>query len=102
VDTGFNGDGFMAAIDAPSLGVPSIGIRSQAEVAGGVSQQVDEARATMRWMDQERRIELLLGLAATTLRPADDPVALIGTRLMSPHRLTIDFAEAIVEIATFD
>lgn len=98
VDTGFNGELFMAAVDAGALGLPSTGVRSSAEVAGGERQHVEEAIAIIPWMGREHRIEVLLGLAPQQPKRADDPIALIGTRLLEPHLLMIDYAFGTVEI----
>lgn len=98
VDTGFNGELFMAAVDARRLGLPSTGVRSSVEVAGGVRQQVEEAIAVILWMGREQRVEVLLGIPTPAPRPADDPIALVGARLLSPHILMIDYAAGTVEI----
>lgn len=98
VDTGFNGQLFLAADDAGALGMPSTGLRSSAEVAGGVRQQVDEAIAVIMWMGRERRVEVLLDLDRQQPKRADDPIAPVGTRLLSSPMLLIDFTAGTVEI----
>ena len=98
VDTGFNGELFMAAGDARLLRLMLTGARSSVEVAGGVRQHVEEAIAVILWMGRERRVEVLLGTSTQTPRLADDPIALVGARLLTPHILMIDYAAGTVEI----
>ena len=98
VDTGFNGELLMSARDAAAHGFSSIGVLSAAEVAGGVIQQVAEARATIRWLDEVRRVELLITQTHSLPRSGDEPVVLIGTKLLAPHLLFIDFATGTVDI----
>ena len=57
-----------------------------------------EARATIMWLDRERRVRVLVSDDWRTV--GDAPVGLLGTDLLAPHLLLVDFAEGAVEIET--
>jgi predicted aspartyl protease len=97
VDTGFNGDLFMSAADALQFGWRGSGIRSAVKLADA-EREIEEAEASILWMGKPRDVELLLSHAEPRPSAADEPIALIGTRLMTPHLLLIDFQAATVEI----
>jgi predicted aspartyl protease len=98
VDTGFNGDLHMTALVARRLGFGSSGLIVDAEVAGGVLQKVEVGSATIPWLGRSRSVELLLAGEPSRPQAPDDPVALVGTRLLTPHVLLIDFLRSTVEL----
>jgi predicted aspartyl protease len=101
VDTGFNGDLFMSAADAKLLGWQGSGLRSVVKLADA-NREIEEAQAVIIWMGRARKVELLLSHADPSPSATDEPIALIGTRLMTPHLLLIDFQAATVEIEEQD
>jgi predicted aspartyl protease len=101
VDTGFNGDLFMSAVDARLTGFVGIGLKTKAKFADS-TRLVEETSAVIVWMGRTREVELLISHADPLPSAADEPIALIGTRLMTPHLLLIDFQAATVEIEEQD
>ena len=100
VDTGFNGDLMVSRDAARLLGVDPISTEAEIELGDGRTGRVNEARATITWLEQQRRIRVLVAddWAAT----GDAPVGLLGTDLLAPHLLLIDFTAGTVEIETQD
>ena len=98
VDTGFNGDLMTSREGARLLGVePDIDV-TEVELGDGRTVKVNEGRATIIWLEQARRVRVLV---SDDWNPAGDaPVGLLGTQLLVPHLLLIDFAEGTVEIET--
>jgi len=83
---------------ATLLGVDPKFDETEVELADGRKAWVYETRATIMWLDQERRVRVLVSDEWTTI--GDAPVALLGTDLLLPHLLRIDFAKGTVEIET--
>ena len=56
------------------------------------------------WLGQLRRVEVLAAVTTGTRqhRPPDDPIALVGTKLLSPHLLLMDLAKRSIEIEAQD
>ena len=100
VDTGFNGDLMMTRDAATLLGVDPSDDETEVQLGDGRTAQVCESRITITWLDQERRVRVLVSDEWTTI--GDAPVALLGTDLLLPHLLRIDFAKGTVEIETQD
>jgi hypothetical protein len=59
VDTGFNGDLFMSAVDARLTGFVGIGLKARVKFADS-TRLVEETAATILWMGRAREVELLL------------------------------------------
>jgi predicted aspartyl protease len=98
VDTGFNGGLFIAAADAAALGVPLNDIKVKDKLAGGVQQSVVRTKWSINWFGEQRTVDVLVSLEpGHTLRP-DEPVALLGTALLRPNLLLIDYDDRAVEI----
>jgi hypothetical protein len=70
----------------------------RARSAGDVAQKLHEGSGHLNWLSKERRIELMVGPASTNRRMDDDPIALIGTKLLTSHLLFIDFGTLTLEI----
>lgn len=100
VDTGFNGELIMAEPDARVLGFAVSTKIASATLAGGQVQRLFEGTGSIHWMGAVRRVELFVSPAVPARRMDDDPIAIIGTRLLTPHLLLIDFASRSVEIET--
>ena len=69
-------------------------------VAGDLVQSTLEGSGSIRWLDETRRVEVHVSTAVLDRRMDDDPIVMIGTRLLTPHLLLIDFAQGTVEIET--
>ena len=98
IDTGFNGEMMLAEFDARRLGFTIATKAANVTVAGDVVQRVMEGSGTIHWFGEARRVELYVSTATPSKRMDDGPVALIGTRLLIPHLLLVDFARGTVEI----
>ena len=98
IDTGFNGELLMGMGDAALLGVGQRTQGDSVELGHGVSVAVEVGRLRIVWLDAEREVTVLI---TDRLQPvANGPVALVGTALLTPHLLLIDFAQGTVEIET--
>ena len=100
VDTGFNGDLLVSRDAARRLGVDPISSEAAIELGDGRTVRVNEARATIKWLEQERRVRVLVSDDWTAT--GDAPVGLLGTDLLVPHLLLIDFTAGTVEIESQD
>ena len=83
---------------ATLLGVEPIQRKSEVELGDGRTVQVYEGRAAIPWLGEERRVRVLVSDDWVTI--GDAPVGLLGTELLAPHLLLIDFAKRTVEIET--
>ena len=100
IDTGFNGDLLTTRDAATLLGVDPNFDETEVALADGRTAVVYETRATITWLDRERRVRVLVSDEWTTV--GDAPVGLLGTDLLLPHLLRIDFANRMVEIEAQD
>jgi hypothetical protein len=60
--------------------------------------RVYEARTTIDWLGEQRSVRVLVSSAWRS--GGDDPVGLLGTELLKPHLLLVDFGKDTVEIET--
>lgn len=98
VDTGFNGGLFIAAADAAHLGVPLNDIKVKVKLAGGVQQSVVRTKWSIRWFGEHRTVDVLVSLEPAQSHSPDEPVALLGTALLRPNLLLIDYEASTVEL----
>ena len=90
IDTGFNGDLILTSDAARLLGVePGLG-ETEIELADGRIAHAFETSALIDWFGEQRRIRVLVSDARSVTRD-DEPSGLLGTGLLAPHRLAIDF-----------
>ena len=101
VDTGFNGEIMMGMHAARALRVLLFPDAVDVELGTGAVERVLEGRLPVRWLDEERVAKVLVSVGWPAPKP-DTPVALIGTRLLRPHLLLVDFAAGTVEIESHD
>ena len=100
VDTGFNGELMMGSGDALQLGIVVVEDVERVELGHGQSVFVGVGRLRIRWLDAEREVTVFINDLRDPKRSG--PIALIGTALLKPHLLLIDFAKDTVEIETQD
>jgi predicted aspartyl protease len=101
IDTGFNGWLLMEAVDAVSLGFVLTDLTIAVEFAGRGRSLLGIAHGHIMWFGQRQRIEVLVSSAHAERTPSSDqPVALLGTRLLNPHLLKIDFETRLVSITS--
>ena len=99
IDTGFNGEVMIVEGDAAAVGVRMREDGERVELGHGESVNVRLGRLRIRWLDTEREVSVFVGARREPSREGE-PIMLIGTRLLSPHLLFIDFEEKTVEIET--
>lgn len=80
------------------LGVTPTNRATAVELGDGSTAFVEVARITIAWLDESRPIRVLV--TNISKPPVDDVVGLLGTGLLSPHRLVIDFSARTVDILT--
>jgi predicted aspartyl protease len=100
VDTGFNGQLLLSDQDARALGFQVDATAVTASLAGDIIEKMNSGRGIINWMGSQRRIELIVGSQRPALRRDDDPIALIGSELLTPHLVFIDYQAKTVEIET--
>lgn len=100
LDTGFNGDLYMDEGTAVRLGFDLRAEKDLVTFADGREESVRLGRGILAWLGGERLVDIFASPDRTHSRPvrADEPVALIGTHMLHPHIVLIDFAAATVEI----
>jgi predicted aspartyl protease len=98
VDTGFNGWLMMEATDARNLKFALSDASTSVELAEGGRKRVEIARGEIMWFGRCHPIEVFVSTGERARAAADEPIALVGTRLLSPHRLEIDFEKRLVRI----
>jgi predicted aspartyl protease len=99
VDTGFNGWLLMEVMDAVSLGFMLSELTVQVQFAGRGQSRLSVAHGHIMWFGERHHIEVLVSTAEEgCIASPDEPVAILGTRLLNPHLLKIDFARRRVSI----
>lgn len=78
------------------LGVAPTGRVATVELGDGSTAFVEAARVTIPWLSESRRVRILV--TDVWKSTPDDVVGLLGTGLLSPHRLMIDFSSRTVDI----
>jgi predicted aspartyl protease len=100
IDTGFNGELMVPAATALSLGVAFSMEVTTVELGNGARASVRDGEATINWLDDTRRVRVFV--SESWLPTGDAPQGLLGTGLLTPHLLLIDFERKTVEIETQD
>jgi predicted aspartyl protease len=98
VDTGFNGELLVAEEDVERIGGAVSRVAATVELAGGLIHEVVQAKIEIVWMGRSRLVDIFIGIQPTARKSIDEPIALIGTGLLRPHLLLIDFDVGTVEI----
>jgi predicted aspartyl protease len=98
IDTGFNGQLLVSEPDLVKLGPGTTRVSATVEVAGGLIQDVERAHYQIMWMGKPRLVDVFISLDTSLPSASDEPIALIGTALLRPHLLLIDFDVGTVEI----
>jgi predicted aspartyl protease len=99
IDTGCNGEARMAAGDASALGATLLEDAEGVELGRGRSANVRVGRLRISRPGAEREVAVLVGDREEPSN-GEGRVLLIGTRLLSPHLLLIDFGAGTLETET--
>jgi predicted aspartyl protease len=98
IDTGFNGALLMPAAIARALHTPMSETRIDLEFGDGVLRPARRTRVNLTWLGRDIEVDTFV-IADTERRPTSkSPEILIGTRLLAPHLLLIDFTAGTIEI----
>jgi predicted aspartyl protease len=97
IDTGFNGALIATLGDALALGI--VNEESSQTVRLGDESVLDVrlGRVRLSWLGEDREARVYVSPAPAV---SSGPVLLIGTRLLTPHLLLVDFEANTVEIET--
>ena len=96
VDTGFNREIMMGSGDALLLVVTMRPEIETVELGHGQSVGVSVGRLRIRWLGAERDATVFVSDRREPKRRG--PIALIGTGLLAPHLLLVDFTTRLLEI----
>jgi predicted aspartyl protease len=100
IDTGFNGELLVSQSDANALGIATSGVFEDMVLGDGSEIEARKGRATIMWFGAPRSVAVFLTAETDVSRPvADEPVALIGTRLLADDILEINFPAKTVVIS---
>jgi predicted aspartyl protease len=97
VDTGFNGDVIVEGGRLRDIPCRLLDWYEHVDVVGGTA-AVRVAESSVHWLGEVRTVTVLITLSDKTPRRGD-PIAAVGTRLLHPASVTIDFLEEFVSIA---
>jgi hypothetical protein len=100
VDTGFNGELLLNESEATHLNCEIRDYSEAVELADRERRMLKRGRIQILWFGRPRELDLLITSAeGARAALADEPHGLVGTALISPHVLTIDFATRRVVIS---
>jgi predicted aspartyl protease len=97
IDTGFNGELMATLGDAIALGVTMETSSETVQLGDNATANVSLGRAKLSLLGKNRNATVFV---SATNAVATGPKLLIGTRLLTPHLLLIDFEANTVEIET--
>ena len=102
VDTGFNGELLLLEEEASKWGIAPLGAERDILLADGSIVASKQALTKIGWLGVEREVCVQLTELSKTPPPRtrreDDPSALIGTGLITPAILEINFGRGTVVI----
>lgn len=102
VDTAFNGQLLIHDIDAARLKCGSSRVELRVEFADRRSRVLKRARGSIVWFGREQSVDVWMSAEPQRTAMPDEPVGLLGTGLLNPHRLVVDFATRRVVITEHD
>jgi hypothetical protein len=103
IDTAFTGELLLDEMVAQSWGVLVVDAETKIELGDGSVKVVKQGLLTVTWFDEQRdaTVQIVSRDPNTSgRRPRQDgePFALLGTELLAPDILTVDFSAAVVSI----
>jgi predicted aspartyl protease len=100
VDTGFSGQLLIHDADFPRLKCELTDLRVPVELADRRTGVLAQARGRITWFGESLAVDILVATTERSYRaPPDEPTALLGTGLLNPNRLIVDFASRRVVIS---
>jgi predicted aspartyl protease len=100
VDTGFNGELLINDTEISRLQCRMTGVEAPIEFANKERRTIVFARSRVVWFGRAQDVRVWVTAAEPDrAAAADEPVGLLGTALLKPHRLTVDFATRRVVIS---
>jgi predicted aspartyl protease len=103
IDTGFNGHLLMHEDVAEQFGLVMTGAAARVELAGRELRQFSVADGRILWFGELRQVPVLISADESPRRGGpDEPLVLLGTALLNPHKLIVDFERRRVVIAQAD
>jgi predicted aspartyl protease len=99
IDTGFSGQLLIHDTDFLRLKCQLTDLNIPVELADRRKGALALARGAIVWFGQSLIVDILVARTAKPLPPPDEPTALLGTGLLNPNRLTVDFATRRVVIS---
>jgi hypothetical protein len=100
VDTGFNGELLIYEPDIHRFECEFLDLESSVEFADRERRTIPLARTRIIWFGRFQMVRVWITPAETGRTAApDEPVGLLGTALLKPHRLNVDFATRRVVIS---
>jgi hypothetical protein len=100
VDTGFNGQLLINETEIDRFGCELLNVEGPVEFADKERRALPLARGKIIWFGRLQDVEVWI--TSTELGRAsvpDEPAGLLGTALLKPHALTVDFAARHVVIS---
>ena len=98
VDTGFNGELLMSEKVAAEWGISPVGLAAKLELGDGSKIFAGRGTVPVFWMGKRRAIAVQITPSNKGKKQSSEPVALIGTRLLSEDILEINFPAQTVVI----
>lgn len=103
IDTAFTGELLLDEDIARSGGVLVLDVSAQIELGDGSHKVVKQGLLTVTWFGEERDATVQIVARDPTTsgrRPRQDgePFALVGTELLAPDILTVNFTTAVVSV----
>jgi predicted aspartyl protease len=98
IDTGFNGALLMPATIARALQARMSEIRIDLEFGDGVVRPARRTSLNLHWLGRDIEVDTYVIADTERRQSSETPDILIGTRLLSPHLLLIDFTAGTIEI----
>ena len=98
VDTGFNGELYVTDSVALRLGFERTSNDTPVRLAGDKIVTVVRSAGRIKWLGRELRVQVLIAADTGGRQIEGEPDALLGTGLLSPHILLVDFTAMTVEI----
>jgi predicted aspartyl protease len=100
VDTGFNRSLMLQASVAEAIGFVITEEAEIVELGTTARVEVRQGFGTMRWLDQDIRVEALISNEKLTVHRPDTARALIGAELLAQCLVLVDYPARRVEIET--